>query len=558
MVYRSEVPFGVAWAERRALYSALGLDDHELRKPQVGIANSWNELHPGHLHLRRLSEAVKSGIWESGGLPFEFNTIALCDGIALADPKWLLPQRDLIVSEIEVMAEANALDALVMISNCDKIVPAQLMAAGRINIPTIILTGGYMLPGRADNNEVTFVEVGKAVGLYQNKKLSEEKFNRLLENACPGNGACPMIGTANTMCAIAEALGMTLPYNSTTYANSADLVRMAREVGRKIVEILKNNIRPRDIMDRPAFENAVMIHLALGGSSNAMVHLPAIARETGLGLDILKLFDDFGPEVPLLVGIKPNGPYTIRDLDHAGGLPALMKQLKELYNVNAHHITGDTFDSIIDKARILNNEVIRPLNRPYKNLGSIAVLKGNLAPDGAVVKQSAVSEEMLVFEGDAIVFEEEKKAIDALRAGKIIPRSVVVIRGQGPSGGPGLVTMFQFAAEMSGAGLGKSVALVTDGRFSGATEGACIGHVSPEAAAGGPLALVKNGDRILIDIPNRRIELEISEEELNQRKAEWRPMKKTPRRGWLGVYSATVQSLAHGAVLGEMELNNDD
>lgn len=547
---RSKMPFGVPWAERTALMHALGHRREDLDKPLVAVISAWNELNPGHYHLRQLAQQVKAGVWLGGGTPVELNTLGNCDGITLANPKYMLPSRDLITAEVEVMVEANMLDAMVLIATCDKIVPAYLMAAARLNIPAIVLTGGYMLPGQCAGHECTFVEVGKSVGACQKGEISREDMEKILLSACPTVGACSFMGTANTMCIIAEALGMSLPGNSTTCAVDSALWRMGREVGQRVVELLKSNIRPRDIITPSSVLNAVKVCLAVGGSTNAIIHIAAIAAEADLDVDVLQFFDTASHDTPLLCAIRPNGPYTMRDFDLAGGLPALMNTLSEKLDREVLTITGRTLGENLASARVSNIEVIKPLDKPVSRQGGIAVLRGNVAPEGAVVKQSAVPETAMRFTGKATVFDSEEDAIAALRKGQVKEGSVIVVPWQGPKGGPGFVTLFSLTGELNGMGLGGKVAVLTDGRFSGATEGLAIGYVTPEAALQGPIALIQDGDIIDIDIPARKINVQVDEATLAHRRSKTPERLKQPVAGYMGVYAHSVRSLAKGAMLG--------
>ncbi|MCL5074602.1 MAG: dihydroxy-acid dehydratase [Chloroflexi bacterium] len=551
---RSKHCRGLAAAERRALLFGSGLSADELKRPFVAVINSWNEANPGHLHLREVARAVKEGIRQAGGVPFEVYTMGLCDGLALANPKYILPSRDLITAEVEVIVEANQFDAMVLLSTCDKIVPAHLMATARINIPALLVTGGYMALGEHRGMPCTFLEVGKAVGKRQSGGLTQEELDDILRVACAPGGACAFMGTANTMGCVTEALGMSLPGNATMPAIGPRLLDLARRAGEQIMTLLAEGIAPREIITPESIENAIKVSMAIGGSTNCVVHLPAIAVEAGLDIDCLALFDRCSREVPLLCGIAPNGPYYMPNLDQAGGLQAVMKELAsgDKLNPNVLTVSGASAGQHWAAATVLDRAVIRSLDAPLQKEGGLAILRGNIAPEGAIVKQSAVCPEMYVFSGPAKVYWSEGDASTALQAGAIRPGDVVLILNQGPRGGPGLVTVFAFTGQLVGMGLGRSVALITDGRFSGATEGACIGHVSPEAAVGGPIAAVRDGDIISIDIPARQLNVALDDAEIEARLATLTPQPGTVVPGsYLSIYAQMVQSLGKGAVLGK-------
>jgi dihydroxy-acid dehydratase len=513
------------------------------------VVNSFSEIVPGHVHLRRLAEAVKAGVRSAGGVPFEFNTIAICDGLTQGHSGmcYSLPSRDLIADSIELVVEAHKFDAMVMLPSCDKIVPGHLMAAARLDIPTIVVTGGPMLPGYWRGQKLTLVDAREAIGRVKTGKLSELELAEIEQVACPGAGSCAMMATANTMACVTEALGMSLPHCAMTHAEDAAKSRLAQESGHQVVELLKKNIKPSDIMKQESFENAIIVDVALGGSLNTVLHLPAIASDLGIKIPIEK-FDEVSRRTPHLCALKPAGPHTALDFAKAGGVPALMKQLESLLNLSVLTVTGKMLSKNIEKIKVLDAEIIRPLSKPISSEGSIAVLKGNLAPNGAVVKQVAVSAKMKKHEGPARVFECLEDAVRALEAGEIRRGDVIVVRYEGPKGGPGMREQHMLASLLMGMGLGESVALVTDGRFSGSTRGPMIGHVSPEAAEGGPIAVVQDGDRIRIDIPNRRLELLIPDEELQQRLRRWRaPAREL--KGYLARYAKTVGTASEGATL---------
>jgi dihydroxy-acid dehydratase len=551
---RSKSVRGVASAERKTLLYAAGVGEEEQKKPFVAVVNSWNEANPGVLHFPTLAAAVKQGIREAGGIPFEVPTMGLCDGIALANPQYITPSRDLIVNEVEIIIEANKFDAMVMLATCDKIIPAYLMAAGRLNIPAILVTGGYMKVGEHGGKPCTFLEAGKSVGLYEQGVISAEEKEEILKSACFAGGACSMMGTANTMACIAEALGMTLPGNATAPADGEILPDYGRRAGLQIMQLLEKQILPRDIITNASMRNTIRVVMAIGGSSNVLIHIPAIAAEAELGIDCLKEFDSAGEDVPLLIGVAPNGPWYMPDFDRAGGLIALMKHLADRGAIDPSVLTcsGTTAGDNWKDAAITDPDIIRSMDNPFRSDGGLAVLRGNIAPDGIIVKQSAVLPSMMERTGRARVYWSEEHAIDALEQGVIVPGDVVFILGMGPKGGPGIKTVYTFTSYLAGKGLLDSVALVTDGRFSGATEGACFGHASPEAASGGALAAVQDGDTVSYSIPERRISLEVSDQVVAQRLKELViPQAQVKKGSYMAQYSVLVQSLGKGAVLGE-------
>jgi dihydroxy-acid dehydratase len=544
---RSKLDFGVTWAESTALLKGLGYSSSELERPRVCIMNSWSEMHPGHIHLREIAKCVKNGVREAGGLPFEFNTLTFCDGIILAEPEYLLPGRDLIANEAQFILDSHRFDAVVFLATCDKIVPAFLMAAGRVNIPALLVTGGYMQPGNHKGKDITFVDVGKTISHYNEKRIDKKEMEQIIDNACSPGGACPLMGTANTMCLISEALGMSLPGNGTVSANGGALREMATQAGRRVVEMLAEGLTPRKIITRRSVENAIRAAMAFGGSTNFLIHIPAVAAEAGIE-ESISLFDKSSKETPLLVGITPNGPHTMRDLDRAGGLSAVLKNLGDKIHGECLNVNGKTIGENIADARVLDTAVIHSADQPITNEGAIGILYGNLACEGAAVKQSAVPTKLMAHRGPARVFNATDEAIQGLRDGKVRAGDVVVIRYQGAKAGPGIATTFSFTSELAGSSLADSVALVTDGRFSGATEGACIGYVSPEAAMGGALAAVQDGDIIEYDIPKQMLNLCLSETEINERLRDWcSPIKY--RTGYLGIYQELVQSLSNGYIL---------
>ncbi len=543
---------GAAQAPHRSLFNALGFTKEEMERPLVGIVSSYNEIVPGHMNLDKIVDAVKQGVAMAGGTPVVFPAIAVCDGIAMGHigMKYSLVTRDLIADSTECMALAHQFDALVMVPNCDKNVPGLLMAAARVNVPTVFVSGGPMLAGHVHGRKTSLSSMFEAVGAHAAGKIDDGELAYFEEHACPSCGSCSGMYTANSMNCLTEALGMGLRGNGTIPAVYSNRIRLAKEAGMAVMELYRKNIRPLDIMTKEAFINALTVDMALGCSTNSMLHLPAIAHEAGYDFEI-GMANEISERTPNLCHLAPAGPTYMEDLNEAGGVYAVMKQLSELnlLNLDCMTVTGKTVGENIKDAVNLNPEVIRPNDNPFSKTGGLAVLKGNLAPDGGVVKRSAVVEEMLVHEGPARVFDCEEDAIDAIKGGKIVPGDVVVIRYEGPKGGPGMREMLNPTSAIAGMGLGSSVALITDGRFSGASRGASIGHVSPEAAVGGPIALVEEGDLIKIDIPNMKLDFEVSDEELEKRRAAWKP--RTPRvtAGYLARYEKLVTSGNLGAIL---------
>ena len=535
-----EIKLGVERAPHRALLKALGLTDSDIAKPFVGIANSYTSIVPGHIHLRQLSEAAAQGITQAGATPFEFNTIAVCDGIAMGHEgmRYSLPSRELIADSVEVMAQAHRLDGLVLISNCDKVTPGMLMAAARLDIPAISLTGGAMASGVLGGEKVGVTNVFEAMGKVYADKMKPEDLKTLENVACPGCGSCNGMFTANTMACLTEALGMSLPGCATALANSAEKQRIAKETGNQIVHLVKANVTVSQILTEKAFENAVAVDMALGGSTNSVLHLSAIAKEAGFVLSLAK-YDDIGRRVPHLCSMVPSGPHDVEDLHNAGGIQAVMKELKSMLHVDAFTVTGKNVAENIGNVEVLDREVIRPLTMPVHSGGGIAILRGNLAPAGAVVKTVAVSPRMLKHVGPARVFDSEPEAVKAMREKRIHAGDVVVIRYEGPVGGPGMPEMLVPTATISGMGLSESVALITDGRFSGATRGPCIGHVAPEAAVGGPIAVLQDGDVVEIDVSARRLSVRLSDGEIKKRLEDWKPRPKRITKGYLARYVPT-------------------
>ncbi len=544
---------GVERAPHRSLYNALGYTEEELARPLIGVVNSYNEIVPGHMNLDKIAEAVKKGIYLAGGTPVEIPAIAVCDGISMGHVgmKYSLATRELIADSTEAMAIAHQFDGLVMIPNCDKNVPGLLMAAARVNIPTIFVSGGPMLAGKAlDGKRTCLSSLFEAVGQFNAGKMTAEKLKEFENKACPTCGSCSGMYTANSMNCLTEVLGMGLKGNGTIPAVYSERIRLAKHAGMQIMELVKKDIKPKDIMNEKAFMNALAVDMALGCSTNSMLHLPAIAYEAGVELD-LEVANQVSLRVPNLCHLAPAGDTFIEDLNDAGGIYAVMNELNKIGVLNTDIITctTKTVAENIEGCINLDPTIIRPVDQPYSKTGGIAVLKGNLAKDGAVVKQSAVAKEMLVHTGPARVFNSEEEAIEAIRSNKIVKGDVVVIRYEGPKGGPGMREMLSPTSEIAGMGLDKDVALITDGRFSGATRGASIGHISPEAAVGGTIAFVEEGDMIHIDIPNHILEVQISDEELEARKVGWKPKTPSITTGYLKRYAALVTSANTGAVL---------
>jgi len=553
MAKRSDaVTTGMQQAPHRSLFNALGLTKEELERPLVGIVSSYNEIVPGHMNIDKITEAVKLGVAMAGGTPIVFPAIAVCDGIAMGHSgmKYSLVTRDLIADSTECMAIAHKFDALVMIPNCDKNVPGLLMAAARLNIPTIFVSGGPMLAGHVHGQKTSLSSMFEAVGAHAAGKMSEEEVRYYEENVCPTCGSCSGMYTANSMNCLTEALGMALRGNGTIPAVYSARIKLAKHAGMKVMELLEKNICPRDIMTPDAFYNALTVDMALGCSTNSMLHLPAIAHEAGVDIN-LDMANEISAKTPNLCHLAPAGHTYIEELNEAGGVYAVMNELnkKNLLKTDCLTVTGKTVGENIANCVNTNEEVIRPIDNPYSEVGGIAVLRGNLAPDSCVVKRSAVVKEMLYHEGPARVFDCEEDAIDAIKSGKIVAGDVVVIRYEGPKGGPGMREMLNPTSAIAGMGLGSSVALITDGRFSGASRGASIGHVSPEAAVGGPIALVEEGDMIKIDIDNCRIEVMVSDEVLAERKAKWQPKEPKINTGYVARYAKLVTSADKGAIL---------
>ncbi|HBH2150821.1 dihydroxy-acid dehydratase [Clostridioides difficile] len=549
---RSDIKKGIEGAPKRALMYGMGLTKEEIERPLIGIVNAQNEVIPGHLHLDEIAEAAKNGVRMSGGLPLEFPAIGVCDGIAMGHVgmNYSLASRELIADSIEAMAMAHGFDALVLIPNCDKIVPGMLMAAARLNIPSIVVSGGPMLPGKKNGKVYDFNSAMEGVGACKDGTVSEEELETLAMNSCPGCGSCSGLFTANSMNCLTEALGMGIPYNGTAASHSGERKRMAKYAGMYVMELLKNDIKPRDILTIDAFKNAIAVDMAMAGSTNTVLHLPAIAYESGIEFN-LDFFDEISEKTPCLTKLSPSGKHHIEDLHMAGGIPAIMNELSKINGINldCKTVTGKTIGENIGNCEIENEEVIHTLKNPYSNQGGLAILKGNLALNGAVVKKSAVAEEMLVHEGPARVFNSEEEAVNAIFGKKINKGDVIVIRYEGPKGGPGMKEMLSPTSAVAGMGLDKHVALLTDGRFSGATRGASIGHISPEAMEGGLIGIVEEGDIISINIPDKKLELKVDEVEIENRKLKFKPLEPKIKHGYLSRYAKLVTSANTGAVL---------
>ena len=554
---------GIERAPHRSLLHALGLSRKDIEQPFIGIVDSFTDVIPGHMHLRTIAEAAKTGVWAGGGTPFEFGTIGVCDGIAMNHPgmKYSLPSRELIADSVEIMAQAHAFDGLVFIPNCDKIIPGMLMAAMRLNIPSIFISGGPMLAGQMMHNGKSSIldlnSVFLAVGKVVRGDMSEEELMRIEQAACPGCGSCAGMFTANTMNCMTEALGMGLPGNGTIPAIDSRRIQLARESGRQIMNVLKENICPRDIVTEASLENAFAVDMALGGSTNSVLHLMAIANEAGIDFPLSKI-NEIGQSVPHLCKLSPAGEHHIEDLDLVGGIQAVMKELHDILNTKTLTVTGKTLGNNIENASAADGTVIQPISKPHSSTGGLTILFGNLAPEGSVVKSAAVSPEMLTHKGPARVFDSEDTATKALMDEKIKPGDIIVIRYEGPKGGPGMREMLTPTSLISGMGLDKEVALITDGRFSGATRGAAIGHVSPEAAANGPIAALQDGDIISIDITQQSLNVELSEEEISMRLAQLPKFEPRINTGYLKRYAKHVTSASTGAVFATEEKSQSE
>lgn len=552
-----EVTKGLAKAPHRTLLKAAGFTDEEISRPFIGVVNSFNEIIPGHIHLDKIAQAAKSGIRMAGGTPFEFSVIGICDGIAMNHPgmKHSLPSREVIADSIELMVEAHRFDALVFIPNCDKIVPGMMMAAARLNLPSIFISGGPMLTGWHEGKKVDLISVFEGVGKVSAGLMTEAELAHLESVACPGCGSCAGLFTANTMNCLLEAIGLALPGNGTIPAPYAERIRLAKETGRKVMELLEKELKPEKILEEKAFENALAVDMALGGSTNTVLHLAAVAYEVGVPFD-LKRVDEISRRTPNLCRISPSGEDRMEDLYRAGGVLSVMKELskKGLIHLSCLTSTARTVGENLREAREADGRVIREIDNPFLSRGGLSILWGNLAPEGAVVKESAVAPEMLRHTGPARVFNSEEEATEAVLGGKIKPKDVVVIRYEGPKGGPGMREMLTPTSALAGMGLDREVALITDGRFSGGTRGAAIGHVSPEAQEGGPIALIEEGDQIEIDIPNRRLQLLISNEEMERRRSNFIKPPLKVSKGYLALYASLVSSASEGAVIKRGEI----
>lgn len=545
-----QIKKGLERVPHRALLHATGLSRNDLKRPFIGVATSFTDLIPGHVGMRDLERFIERGVCYGGGVPFLFGVPGICDGIAMGHLGMCYPLalRELVADMIETVCNAHQLDGVVCLTNCDKITPGMIMGAARLNIPAIIITAGPMISGRFNKRKLAFVhDTYEGMGRAKKGDISQEELACLEMEACPGQGSCQGLYTANTMACLTETMGMSIPGCGTALAISAKKRRIAQATGERIVELVRKDIKPRDIITRKSLENAIVVDMALGGSSNTVLHLMAIAHEAGINLD-LKTFDKISKSVPHITNIEPAGEHFMEDLEYAGGIPAVLKRLKSKLN-NVLNVSGEKTFEIADKAVIFDEDVIRPLNKAYHKQGGIAILSGNIAPGGAVVKQSGVSEKMMKFTGRARVFNREEEAMQAIMGNKIKKGDCVVIRYEGPSGGPGMREMLAPTAAIVGLGLSDSVALITDGRFSGGTKGPCIGHVSPEASAGGPIAIIRDGDTINIDIPNRKIEVKLNKAEIEKRFKNWKAVAPKIKTGYLSRYSRMVGSADLGAVL---------
>jgi dihydroxy-acid dehydratase len=540
---------GDARAANRALLRSLGLTDSDFEKPFIGVINTWSEINPGHVHLRTLAEAAKQGICAGGGVPFEVNTIGLCDGIAQGHEgmKRILPSRNLIADSIELAVDANRFDAMILLASCDKIVPACWMAVARLNIPAIMITGGPMMPGRFRGEDLVLLDAREAVGRLRRGEIPLEDFNEIERCICPGPGSCGMMGTGNSASCLTEILGMSLPGCGTAHAVDSKKLRIARESGKQILHLWAKDLKPSKIMTPPALANAITASEAFGGSTNIVLHLLALANELNIPLS-LETFDEISRRTPFICNTKPSGKYPLLSLEEAGGVPAVLHEIRDLLDLNVLTVTGKTLGENLVGAQNRNPNVIFSTQKPLRKEGGIAILRGSLAPGGAVVKQSAVSEKMMVHTGPARVFDTEESAREAVLGGQIQPGEVVVIRYEGPRGGPGMREMLSVTASIVGMGLSDSVSLVTDGRFSGSTRGPCVGHIVPEAQEGGPIAMVRNGDSIQIDIPQRHLDLLVSSEEIDRRRKTWVPPPLKISRGYLKTYAERVSSADKGCI----------
>lgn len=543
---------GITRTSARSLMKALGMTSEDIKKPWIGICNSFNTIIPGHMHLNSITDAVAAGVWTAGGNPLVFPAIGVCDGIICGNPgmKYSLPTRELIADSIESVALAHCFDALVLVASCDKIVPGMLMAAARLNIPSIVISGGPMMAGNFKGKEISIINIGEAIGELIAGKITPEELLEMEDYACPGCGACAGMFTANSMNCLTEVLGMALPGNGTIPATNSARLRLAKKTGERIVAMLEEDLKPADIITEQTLINALTLDMMIGCSTNTVLHLPAIANELGLKISLQQI-DEIGKRTPNVCHLSPSGPYHLQDLHNNGGMPALIKMAIEggLIDGNTKTVTGNTLAQNVAGVKLVSNDIIRPLDNPYSSEGGLAILWGNLAPEGSVIKAAAVDPSMFYHRGPAKVFNSETEAQQAILGGKIEKGDVIVIRYEGPQGGPGMQEMIAVTAILAGLGLEKDVALVTDGRFSGATRGGAVGHVCPEASAGGPIALVEDGDLIEIDIPQRELNLLVSDAELEKRKQSWVPQAPSVTKGWLTRYRKLVSSASEGAIL---------
>ncbi|MGI6789850.1 dihydroxy-acid dehydratase [Aminivibrio sp.] len=532
------------WMANRAFFRGLGYSDEEIEKPHIGIVNTWNEMNPGHIHQREIADAVREGILSAGGRPFLFYGLSLCDSIGMGP--YVLPSRDLLVNEIELICEAHKLDALVLIGTCDKITPAMLMAAGRLDVPTIIVTGGYMETGKLNGQNVDFIDIGASISMVKEGRMSEGEFDQLLHYTCPGCGACGMMGTANTMNILSETIGMSLPGNSTAPARSGRVIQIARAAGMRVVELWKGGIKPHQIITENSIMNAIKVCMAIGGSSNTIIHIPAVATESGIEMDCSEIYAKSSCEIPLLIGIRPNGVHTMKDFDEAGGLGALLSEMRSVLDLSTINVCGKSMGEIIKDKKVLNQDVICSLEKPHDFDGGLILCKGNLVPEGAFIKQGAVPKKLHKFRGPAKVFNNPDLAIEALRKGQIHAGDAVLIIFQGLKGGP--ATAYTFTTALKGSSLKDDVITITDGRLSGAASGACFGYASPEAALKGPLCAVRDGDMISYDIEKRVLNVELTESEIEKRIQETQ-IELPKKKGYLGIYQKCVGSILKGGVL---------
>jgi dihydroxy-acid dehydratase len=536
---------------RLTVLHGMGYRERDARRPFIAVMHGWNEISPGHIHLRPIAEQVKIGVAQGGGTPAEVIVPGICGSVSGGAPsfRYNIPYRDFAAAMAEIMLELGRFDGAVLIPTCDNVVPAYLMAAARVNIPSLLLTGGYMRPGCYQGQTLTIQDTQRAHGRYLKGDITEQDVDNIVRHACGGPGACPEMGTANTMCSVGEVLGMSFPGNATIPADSPVLSHLAKTVGERAVELVRDGARPSDIMTEKAFHNAMKLVLAVGGSTNAVIHLPAMAKELGIEIP-LDLWDKLSRETPFICSIRPNNPaYTMADLERAGGIPAVIKEMGELLDLDLPTVTGRTLEQNVAQARVFDRKIIRPLRDPFSREGAIAVLRGNLAPEGAIVKQSAISESMLCRTGPAKVFDSEEEAIEGLQSGRIARGDVVVVRYEGPKGSPGAREVFNLAHFVAASGLDADVSVITDGRFSGTNKGGAVGHICPEAMEGGPIALLRDGDLITIDVENRRLDVNLAEEELASRARDWVPPEPRAKKGVLAAYARLVSSLSTGATV---------